>query len=196
MPQLRITKKAAKALGQKKLGGANNELKHPLDDWYMDYTIIGSQSFFLLMHMASRVACVFKFQKGADEERWLEALPSAISYYFDSLEEHDIAVKWGEYLGEGDVTFDLVKPDSRSVVAHMTQFKQLVQIESVRHQYLSESALLDAMRCWSTYLISIPTIPCDYSRPMDTLKIQLNDYYGSLYSNVIHYDFKNGHVKH
>lgn len=189
MPQLRLTAKAAKLLKASELGEPK-EIREPLDDWCIDLFKIGRKSYFVIMHMKSRVAFCVPCSKLNSSPAFLGALPALFQSYFDVIGCPDIGYECYEYFFNANVMAVYTKTASASITAHMTQFKRWLQYTPHTSAGFFPAALDDCHRNWADGLVKIPGSNNKYDRPIRALECLLGIEPTHHEDNVIPVDFR------
>jgi hypothetical protein len=140
--------------------------------------------------MQSRVALCISVSQIGGASKLLDMFPSIISHYFDDQGEHNLAKLWNGFTPEGSALFNLVKPKNLSIVAHMTQFKNLIHIKFSRNGNLSKDTFTPIATSWNHYIINIPGSNKDYQQPLEHLKSLMPELSNDRLSNVIYCNFK------
>ncbi len=175
MPQFRLTAAMAKDLKVKELSEPRLDLPRFYDDWYLDTIRAMRKKVVIAMHVRTRMAIAITLSDIGGLKKVFDFFPFILKHHLfecqlDRYADACIGIEGFYAVEDGEYTF--TKTNNRSVNAHMTQFKHLLESEAYRYGAITQKVCDVASRDWLEWLVKTPESGNDYTRPFELWQLE------------------------
>ena len=189
MPQFILTTNVAKRLKIKEFSEDNSSKLPFYDNWLVHLTKISRYDVFFFAHMQTRIILSIPLFEIGTPEKAFDIFPIMLKDIMDEAsvpKQLFIGNSARDHYAEKDITFCKAGIDTRSVNAHVTQYKSLLHCYANEHKALNRLSCAVTSSKWLDFLIKTPESK-DYTRPQSLFLEQLALYDEKyLGGNIIH----------